>query len=48
MKKIWKWLKKHLKCLNEGHDYYYNEYAGYFLCKRCGKANKFATWSKEE
>lgn len=50
MKKIWKWFKKRLICLNEGHDYIYREMYcdGYFVCKRCGKVSREAVWSKEE
>lgn len=51
MKKIWKWLKKHIKCLHEGHDYVYREYGlgdGYFICKRCGKVSDTGVWTKGE
>lgn len=50
MKKIWKWLMKHIICLHEGHDYIYREafYDSFFVCNRCGKVSKNATWSKEE
>lgn len=51
MKKIYKWLKKKLKCLNEGHDYRYQETfnsGGYFICQRCGKVSRTAFWSKED
>lgn len=50
MKKIYLWLKKHLKCIHEGHDYGYVDYigGGYFICKRCGHVSKFATWAKED
>ena len=51
MKKIYKWLKKKLKCFNEGHDYRYKEVdrnGGYFICQRCGKVSRTAFWSKEE
>lgn len=50
MKKIYKWLKKKLKCFNEGHDYRYKELIneGYFICQRCGKVSRTAFWSKEE
>lgn len=50
MKKIFLWLKKYVKCWHEGHDYFYREIyrEGFFICKRCGKVSKDATWSKEE
>ena len=50
MKKIYKWLKKKLKCFNEGHDYRYKELinGGFFICQRCGKVSRTAFWSKEE
>ena len=48
MKKIYKWLKKHIKCWNEGHDWYYLEHADYWICKRCNKAAKFPRWFKED
>ena len=51
MKKIYKWLKKKLKCFNEGHNYRYKEVdrnGGYFICQRCGKVSRTAFWSKEE
>lgn len=48
MKKIYKWLKKHLKCWNEGHDWYYSEHADYWFCKRCNKAAKIPHWFKED
>lgn len=48
MIKIIKWLKKKLHCLNYGHEYYYNKYADYFFCKKCGKVSKFPSWSKED
>lgn len=50
MKKILALLKKKLKCLNEGHDYYYRETfnEGFFICKRCGKVSRFGTWAKED
>ena len=48
MKKIYLWLKKHIKCWNEGHDYYYNSYAEYFICRRCGHVSKHGKWAKED
>lgn len=48
MKKICLWLKKHIQCLNEGHDYYYSPYAEYFICRRCGYVSKYKEWTKEE
>lgn len=48
MKKIYLWIKKRIKCWNEGHDWYYSEYANYWFCKRCGKATKIPYWFKEE
>lgn len=51
MKKIFLWLKKHMKCWHEGHDYAYREWGfcnGGFICKRCGKVSTNAVWSKEE
>lgn len=51
MKKIYKWLKKKLKCFNEGHDYRYKEVdnnGGYFICQRCGKVSRTAFWSRED
>ena len=33
-------VKKKLHCLNYGHEYYYNKYADYFFCKKCGKTHK--------
>lgn len=48
MIKMFRWLKKKIKCFNYGHDYYYNKYAECFFCKRCGKATKFPSWSKED
>ena len=47
MKKIYLWLKRHIKCWNEGHDWYYSEYADYWFCKRCKKATKIPNWLKE-
>ena len=48
MKKIYLWLKKHIKCWNEGHDYYYSPYAEWFFCKRCGHTSKYGKWAKED
>lgn len=48
MKKIYLWLKKHLKCWNEGHDYYYSPYAEYFICRRCGHLSKYGKWIMEK
>ena len=48
MKKIYLWLKKHIKCWNEGHDYYYSPYAEWFFCKRCGHSSKYGKWAKDQ
>lgn len=48
MIKILRWLKKKFKCFNYGHDYYYNKYADYFFCKRCGKVTKIPYWCNED
>lgn len=48
MKKIYKWFKKHIKCWNEGHDWYYSEHVDYWFCKRCNKAAKIPHWFKED
>ena len=48
MKKNYRWLKKHIKCWNGGHDWYYSEYADYWFCKRCKKATKIPRWFKED
>ena len=51
MKKIYLWLKKHIKCWHEGHDYEYREFGfgqAFFICKRCGKVSADVFWSKEE
>lgn len=50
MRKIFLWIKKHVKCWNEGYDYFYREVfgVGYFVCKRCGKVSKDGVWAKEE
>ena len=29
MKKIYLWFKKHIKCWNEGHDWYYSKYGNF-------------------
>ena len=50
MKKIYIWLKKHIKCWHEGHDYIYREVFNdaFFVCKKCGKVAKNPNWFKEE
>ena len=48
MKKIYKWLKKHIKCFNEGHDWYYSEPADYWFYKRCKRVTKIPYWFKED
>lgn len=48
MSKIFKWIKKKIKCFNSGHDWYYNKYSEYFHCKVCGKVTKFPSWDKED
>ena len=48
MKKVYLWIKKHIKCWHEGHDWYYSKYAGYWFCKKCGKAVRIPHWFKEE
>lgn len=47
MKKIYLWLKKHIKCWNEGHDWYYSKYGDCWVCKTCGKTVKIPYWFKE-
>ena len=48
MKKVYLWIKKHIKCWHEGHDWYYSKYADCWFCKRCGKAVRIPHWFKEE
>lgn len=47
MKKIYLWFKKHIKCWNEGHDWYYSKYGDFWVCKTCGKTVKIPYWFKE-
>ena len=48
MKKVYLWIKKHIKCWHEGHDWYYSKYADCWFCKRCGKVVRIPHWFKEE